>query len=393
MGSWRGRYILQFFPSGLNREFGPLRTVQTCEAVTMSDKSPTYLFRPARQATLPPAPPSTRTSTSSTISSSFSATRTASSLPSSTSLTIERRQAAGTCRADESTCPQAGWCCNKDEACSLEGGAFFCCPIGAGKEGCVRVCAAGDFQCGGTTSDSTGICCANGQTCVGGDTPLPFCANTGTSSSKRMTTALSTSQTSTSSESHSHTSTITSSRHTLTLNPDPLPSTTTITFPDTSSLSASPTETPTQSPGRGLSIPAQIAAIIIPLVIITLIVSCIFRCRRKKKRGTRIQSTDFSTDFSEQNSASSRTTSTGAPANVADGLSFYSAYSSYPKTPPPPPPTFSAGRMHGRDTKEEDGEVMSLHERYMMESRMFQTPTPQSPVGGPGVGGGVGRGL
>ncbi|KAK0744404.1 hypothetical protein B0T21DRAFT_380690 [Apiosordaria backusii] len=332
----------------------------------MSGQSPKYLFRPARQASLPPSP---STSTLSTSPSSFSVTRTTASVSSSTTLDLQRRQAAGTCRADESTCPQAGWCCNKDETCSLEGGAFFCCPSGAGREGCIRVCAAGDFQCGGTSPGTTGICCANGQTCIGGDTPLPFCANTGTSSSRRTTTSRSTttSQPSTSSHSHSHI----------------------------------PTTTASLPTGSGLPIPAQIAAIIAPLLLVTLIAACLIRHRRKKQRGTRIQSTDF-TEQQQNNGSGTTVTGTGTGTGTgtittADGLSFYSAYSSYPKTPPPPPPTFSAANRvyYGREAKgeeEEEGEVMSLHERYMMESRMFRTQsstTLQSAVGE----GGVGRGL
>ncbi|KAK0673083.1 hypothetical protein QBC41DRAFT_396937 [Cercophora samala] len=345
----------------------------------MSDKSPTYLFRPARQALVPPS--SSTSSSSISLPSSSSVTRTTTSLSSTATLGLERRQAVGTCRVDESTCPQAGWCCGKDETCSLEAGAFFCCPIGAGKEGCVRVCSSGDFQCGGTAPDTTGICCANGQTCIGADTPLPFCADTGISSSTRRTlTAPSTSQTSPSFP--SHTSTMTKPLPSSAPGLDPSASLS--TFPTaTISTIPSPTPTETPSPTSGLSIPAQITAIVTPLVIITLIVCCILRCRRKKQRGTRIQSTDFSEQPTSRNGATGTETT-----NNADGLSFYSAYSSYPKTPPPPPPTFSAGRLYGREAKEEDGEVMSLHERYMMESRMFRTPTPQSPVGQ-----GVGRGL
>ncbi|KAK4128054.1 hypothetical protein N657DRAFT_562207, partial [Parathielavia appendiculata] len=81
------------------------------------------------------------------------------------------RQSGGSACADsETTCPQAAWCCGAEEVCSLIGGAFFCCPEGAGSVGCTRVCAAGDFQCGS-------ICCADGQTCMGGDTPSPYCVS------------------------------------------------------------------------------------------------------------------------------------------------------------------------------------------------------------------------
>ncbi|KAK4156556.1 hypothetical protein C8A00DRAFT_30522 [Chaetomidium leptoderma] len=51
-----------------------------------------------------------------------------------------------TCGTEETTCPQGGWCCGAGEACSLQDGAFFCCPAGAGAAGCARVCAVGDFQ-------------------------------------------------------------------------------------------------------------------------------------------------------------------------------------------------------------------------------------------------------
>ncbi|KAK4179145.1 hypothetical protein QBC36DRAFT_364875 [Triangularia setosa] len=320
----------------------------------MSNKPPAYLFRLARQASVPL---SSSTSTSSTSSSSSTSTRTATSISSSTTPVLDRRQAAGICRADESTCPQGGWCCKKDEICSLEAGAFFCCSTGAGKEGCVRVCTSGDFQCGGTSPDTSST----------------------SSQKKKQRTPPSTSQTSTSSHdsAHSQTSIIKTSLPSptpATSNP-PLFSSASTTPTTTSLLFPSPTETPSPN-SPGLSIPAQIAAIIVPLVIITLIASCIFRHCRKKQRGTRIQPADFT----EQQNTSSGTTGT------ADGLSFYSAYSSYPKTPPPPPPTFSAGRLYGRDMKEEGkGEATSLHERYMMESRMFRTPTPQSPVVGKGV--------
>ncbi|VBB80395.1 Putative protein of unknown function [Podospora comata] len=370
-------YILQYVLQ-ISEDGALLRLVPSRE---MSDQSPTYLFRPARQALVPLSP---SPSSSSMFSSTPSVTRTTASIASSTSLQPQRRQAAGTCRADESTCPQAGWCCNKDETCFLEAGAFFCCPTGAGKGGCVRVCHSGDFQCGGTTPDTTGICCANGQTCIGGDTPLPFCADTGASSSTRKTsTSLTTSQTSTPSHSgDSHTSSTTTSLQFPTPSPNNSPSFSTYPTHTISNI-PSPSATEPPSSNSGISLAAQITAIIVPLVIITLIISCIFRCRRKKQRGTRIQSTDFT----EQQNTSTGTTGTGISHN-ADGLSFYSAYSSYPKTPPPPPPTFSAGRLYGREAKEEDGEVMSSHERYMMESRMFRTPTPQSPVGQ-----GAGRGL
>ncbi|KAK1773561.1 hypothetical protein QBC45DRAFT_339601 [Copromyces sp. CBS 386.78] len=75
-----------------------------------------------------------------------------------------------TCASDETTCPQGSWCCGNGSTCSLDNGAFFCCAPGAGQDGCARVCAAGDFQCGN-------VCCADGQTCMGAESGSPYCVN------------------------------------------------------------------------------------------------------------------------------------------------------------------------------------------------------------------------
>ncbi|KAK3343102.1 hypothetical protein B0H65DRAFT_240318 [Neurospora tetraspora] len=83
---------------------------------------------------------------------------------------LELAQRDLTCASDETTCSQGSWCCGKGSTCSLDNGAFFCCAPGAGQDGCARVCAAGDFQCGN-------VCCADGQTCMGAESGSPYCVN------------------------------------------------------------------------------------------------------------------------------------------------------------------------------------------------------------------------
>ncbi|KAK3905165.1 hypothetical protein C8A05DRAFT_31039 [Staphylotrichum tortipilum] len=200
---------------------------------------------------------------------------------------LRNRQSGGsTCGTGETTCPQAGWCCGASETCTQLGGAFFCCPAGAGAAGCTRVCAAGDFQCGS-------ICCAEGQTCGGVDTLSPFCTNesstslssavatsTKTSPQSSMSTSSSSSSSSTSLSSSKNTST-TASSSTRSSSHTTLPSTsarastiaapTTTASPSPSSPSATPTSTAASQHG-GIPLAGQIAiGVIVPVAVILMV--------------------------------------------------------------------------------------------------------------------------
>ncbi|KAH6843338.1 hypothetical protein B0I37DRAFT_399659 [Chaetomium sp. MPI-CAGE-AT-0009] len=238
---------------------------------------------------------------------------------------LRHRQTEGTtCSADETTCPQAGWCCGAGETCSVDNGAFFCCPAGAGA-GCARVCAAGDFQCGS-------ICCANGQTCMGADTLSPFCVNPEPSSVAPTITTFSTRTTTTSlpsSTGPSNTISI-STTHTSKAT-SPTAHATTIAASRTATHQASPpgatdTSTASATPQQGgLTHPAQIAiGIIVPVAVVLL----------GRGRGHGGGSTgDASFDFG-----------TGSRG-------------------PTPPPAYSKA---GLDASLEPG--LSMHEQYIMEA-------------------------
>ncbi|KAK3291236.1 uncharacterized protein B0H64DRAFT_45015 [Chaetomium fimeti] len=250
---------------------------------------------------------------------------------------LMHRQTDGTtCGADETTCPQGGWCCGAGETCSIDNGAFFCCPAGAGA-GCARVCAVGDFQCGS-------ICCANGQTCMGADTLSPFCvipepssvAPTTTPSSRTTTTSQPSSTSSSSSISTStthtskptstaaHSSTTIAASPTATDQPSPPKAT------DTSTTSATPQQ-------GGLTHPAQIAiGIIVPIAVVFLVGALWFLIFRRPGRG--------------------RGHRRGGTGDTSFGFGTGSRG-------PTPPPAYSKA---GLDATSEP--PLSMHEQYMMEA-------------------------
>ncbi|KAH6640272.1 hypothetical protein F5144DRAFT_89406 [Chaetomium tenue] len=199
---------------------------------------------------------------------------------------LRNRQTEGaTCGADETTCPQGGWCCGAGETCSVDNGAFFCCPAGAGA-GCARVCAAGDFQCGS-------ICCANGQTCMGADTLSPFCVSSAPSSVAPTTTTLPTQTTTTplpSSTGSSSTTTISTTRTSKA--PSPTTHSTTVATAPTMTDRPSPpgatnTSTASAAPSQGgLTHPAQIAiGIIVPVAVVIIVGALWFLIFRRPGRG------------------------------------------------------------------------------------------------------------
>lgn len=191
-----------------------------------------------------------------------------------------------TCAANETKCTEGDWCCDTGEACSLDNGAFLCCPSGLESVGCSRVCSVGEFQCGA-------VCCAKGQTCGGGDSATPFCVNSSTSSTALTTSpTLSTARPST-----------TISRPTTTSAPKTRPS---VSADDFSTLELAPTKTGTFTPvfpthtstsagqqptsdsvaGTGLPLAAQIAmGVIVPVVVILIVASLwFFLCRGPRRR-------------------------------------------------------------------------------------------------------------
>ncbi|KAK3940464.1 hypothetical protein QBC46DRAFT_385456 [Diplogelasinospora grovesii] len=190
------------------------------------------------------------------------------------------------CSADETTCPQGDWCCGSGQSCTVNSdGSFWCCAAGAGASGCSRVCVSGDFQCGS-------VCCASGQTCLGGDTAFPACAGsrssvTSTTATRTATSLSSTTTVSSFTTSASPTTSTTSAAESSSATslmlapgtPTASPSGTLATAP-TSSTSAS--ADPSASVGEGgMSVGAQIGiGIAVPVVVIVLVVGlwlCLFR--------------------------------------------------------------------------------------------------------------------
>ncbi|KAK0742778.1 hypothetical protein B0T18DRAFT_430184 [Schizothecium vesticola] len=181
------------------------------------------------------------------------------------------------CASTEAKCAQGDWCCDIGDTCSVLEGAFLCCPSGATGPGCARVCAAGDFQCGS-------ICCAERQTCGGGDTPSPFCINpTGSLTSS---TAAITSLSSATSTTPTPTAAATTTPPSLSSTPRPAsPST-------TSPLETAPTATPAppRAPASdtGISLSAQITmGVLVPVLVILLVVGlwfCLFRRPARRRR-------------------------------------------------------------------------------------------------------------
>ncbi|KAK1828073.1 hypothetical protein QBC39DRAFT_385397 [Podospora conica] len=178
------------------------------------------------------------------------------------------------CASTEAKCAQGDWCCDIGDTCSVLDGAFLCCPPGAAGAGCARVCAAGDFQCGS-------ICCAERQTCGGGDTPSPFCINpTGSSTFPAATTTSTPPATSL------------ATTPTASTTPPILSSTarpTTVSPPKTIPT-ATPTPTPSRAPSSdtGLPLSAQITmGVLVPFLVILLVIGlwfCLFRRPARRRR-------------------------------------------------------------------------------------------------------------
>ncbi|KAK4248239.1 hypothetical protein C7999DRAFT_13802, partial [Corynascus novoguineensis] len=255
-----------------------------------------------------------------------------------------RQLEEATCGPDETICPQGGWCCGAGETCSLSNGAFFCCPAGADTAGCVRVCAAGDFQCGS-------ICCANGQMCMAADSLSPYCVNesrisvssTATSTSTTFSSVVSTSTSSVSrttsisvstsvpsiSSTGSGSSTVSKTSLTLTLSP---------TSTDQPSSTGTSTTTATPQNG-GFPHAAQIAVgVVVPVVVILLVGALWFFVFRRPNQGH----------------------GRGHHRRGTGGSSFGFGTGSQGNTPPP------AYDKNG--TEVFVGPPSSLHEQYLMES-------------------------
>ncbi|KAK4039612.1 hypothetical protein C8A01DRAFT_46942 [Parachaetomium inaequale] len=248
-------------------------------------------------------------------------------------------------QTDGSTCGAGETTCGAGETCSLDNGAFFCCPAGAGTAGCSRVCAAGDFQCGS-------ICCADGQTCMGADTLSPFCVSqsrTRVSSAIVSTATTFSTGTATSSLPSSTSSSFPASSSTTSTSPTQTPSTASATAIPTATTSPTadqppPAETTDASTGTatpqqgGLPHSAQIAiGIIVPVAVVFLVAALWFLIFRRpgQSRGHRRWGTGRS-------SFGAGTGSRG----------------------PTPPPAFSKNGLGAAAA----GAPLSMHEQYMMEA-------------------------
>ncbi|EAA29559.2 hypothetical protein GE21DRAFT_9395 [Neurospora crassa] len=225
-----------------------------------------------------------------------------------------------TCASDETTCTQGSWCCGNGSTCSLDNGAFFCCPPEAGQDGCARVCATGDFQCGN-------VCCADGQTCMGADSGSPYCVNPSTTSNTLMssvplpTTPTTTTALISSTVAHTTPTMMTTASSSVSTTSD-----TAVPFPSSmsSSQTAAASTTVSPSPDRegGIPMAAQISiGVIVPVFCIFLVFGLwMVLFRRSKSR--RLSMGDAPGEFPPRFHVV-------APSDLDRPSSYY------PTTPPP----------------------------------------------------------
>ncbi|KAK4098017.1 hypothetical protein N658DRAFT_518291 [Parathielavia hyrcaniae] len=169
------------------------------------------------------------------------------------------------------------WNRGAEEVCNSVGGSFFCCPEGAGSVGCIRACAAGDFQCGS-------VCCADGQTCMGGDTLSPYCVNQGsTGAVARLTSAFLQTTTISSTSPSFPTSSMPAS---ASINATPSPTSTLADAHTTATATLSEAVTASAAPQHGLSRAAQISiGVIVPVVVVFLVGALWFFISRRRGVG------------------------------------------------------------------------------------------------------------